>query len=971
MNSLTAVLFLITFLVSRSYSITAPTVTTTYGPVSGTVTQLPTNKTVKSYLGIPFAQAKRFEDPVPPNKWTSTLHANATRSVCPQHVLQGTEYQRPLFNEEHCLMLSVYIPENATSGSRLAVMLWIHGGAFLSGDTLSFNGAVLATEGNVIVIVAAYRLAALGFLSSRSSGLRGNYGMMDQVEAMKWVNKNIASFGGDPDKVTIFGESAGGASVGLLMLSPLARGLFQNAIMQSGTAAVLWAVQERNEADSVARHFAKLLGCDESSLKQCAKKKTFQEITDAQSQIYPKEHVLTFCPVVDGYFLPDSPLKLLKAGNFSARNVMVGVTREDGSIFLAPIPGFVKALNVLNGISREVFKEQIKNRVWTRPQTKKSEDLLIYEYTDWSNASDPIVLRKQFIHLLTDSYFKAPAVESADLLVKKQLPTYFYQLEIAPKINFGVPIPDWYGIFHGADIFYTFGFPLLSQKNLTTETEIIFSKKFMTLWSNFAKTGNPNSPTPLEITWPQYKAEREEYAGLGANLTVRSKIRPEKMALWNEFLPEQFLALEEPTTQSSKLATAEAMSDDNKDTLVLILAILTGVFGAVAVILLVALILIRCKRRHQPASGIFSSKGSSSSDELSDSAALPTKEEGACKLARKAAMFVLNHSRPRPSAYASDSWPSCAEEFWVICTKCRKRHYQIRQAKQLETTVVESLLVIQDQEPSVLMTFTNESPERPNISSTSAYESEVDISAMDSVIETEEEAETSLWIDEKELQHEKRETLNNAVAKLTEGRYSPIASTLNTSWDDVSVTQQKYYQRKMKEVIQAALSVVVPGQEEHMWNCLREETEIADVSEQPPAKRKRIDTGLVQTLISAHNDAENWQTKRQILSLFVNDFSKTELQEMMPGLSKWRIDQARCHATDVGEGQPIHDKPIFRARLDHVKTDHFVDYISRPCFLQDVAYGTRKLKLDSGGHAVIPAVIRTLIPSRIIAQYQA
>ena len=186
----------------------------------------------------------------------------------------------------------------------------------------------------------------------------------------------------------------------------------------------------------------------------------------------------------------------------------------------------------------------------------------------------------------------------------------------------------------------------------------------------------------------------------------------------------------------------------------------------------------------------------------------------------------------------------------------------------------------------MLMTSTNESPERPNISSTSAYESEVDISAMDSVIEPEDEAETSLWIDEKELQHDKRETLNNAVAKLTEGRYSPIASTLNTSWDDVSVTQQKYYQRKMKEVIQAALSVVVPGQEEYMWNCLRDEREIADVSEEPPAKRKRMDIGLVQTLISAHNDAENWQTKRQILSLFVNDFSKTELQEMIPGLSK-------------------------------------------------------------------------------------
>ena len=267
------------------------------------------------------------------------------------------------------------------------------------------------------------------------------------------------------------------------------------------------------------------------------------------------------------------------------------------------------------------------------------------------------------------------------------------------------------------------------------------------------------------------------------------------------------------------------------------------------------------------------------------------------------------------------------------------------------------------------MISTDESPKGPSTSSASQYESEVDISMIS--INEEDDAEVSLWIDEKEHQHQKRNALNHTVAQLTEGRYSPIASTLNTSWDDVSVTQQKYYQRKMKEVFQAALSVVVPGQEQQLWNCVREETELGNVSEEPSAKRKRMDTGLVETLISAHNDAENWQTKRQILSLFVNDFSKTELQQMIPDLSKWRIDQARRHAIDVGEGQPLPDKPIFRTRLDPVKTDHFIDNISRPCFLQDVAYGTRKLKLDSDEHAVIPAVIRTLIPSKIIAQYQA
>ena len=177
-------LMFMTFVVSRSHSTTAPIVTTTYGPVSGSVTKLPTNKTVKSYLGIPFAKAKRFEYPVPPDKWTSTLHANATRSVCPQH-------SRSLLDED-CLRLSVYIPENANSSSGLAVMLWIHGGGFTGGDIILYDGSLLATEGNVIVVAAAYRLGVLGFLSSNSGDLTGNYGMMDQIEAMRWVNKNIA-----------------------------------------------------------------------------------------------------------------------------------------------------------------------------------------------------------------------------------------------------------------------------------------------------------------------------------------------------------------------------------------------------------------------------------------------------------------------------------------------------------------------------------------------------------------------------------------------------------------------------------------------------------------------------------------------------------------------------------------------------------------------------------------------------------
>ena len=122
-------------------------------------------------------------------------------------------------------------------------------------------------------------------------------------------------------------------------------------------------------------------------------------------------------------------------------------------------------------------------------------------------------------------------------------------------------------------------------------------------------------------------------------------------------------------------------------------------------------------------------------------------------------------------------------------------------------------------------------------------------------------------------------------------------------------------------------------------------------------------------MIKAYDQAESWQTKRQILSLFANDFSRRELQTLIPGLTKWRIDQARQHTTEAGKGQAVPEQTIFRKRIDQGKVDHFISYISQPQLHQDVAFGTKTLKLDSGERIIIPAVVRTLIPSRIIEQY--
>ena len=169
------------------------------------------------------------------------------------------------------------------------------------------------------------------------------------------------------------------------------------------------------------------------------------------------------------------------------------------------------------------------------------------------------------------------------------------------------------------------------------------------------------------------------------------------------------------------------------------------------------------------------------------------------------------------------------------------------------------------------------------------------------------EEEVEIWSDEKEIQNKRRQALNDALVNLTSGRFSPILSTLNSSWDDISSTQQKYHTSKAGEAVAVMLSVISPGQEKDLWKCIQNDSDLIERDESSSSKGKHFDThtGLIDVLIKAYDQAESWQTKRQILSLFANDFSRRELQTLIPGLTKWRIDQARQHTTEAGKGQAV------------------------------------------------------------------
>ena len=221
--------------------------------------------------------------------------------------------------------------------------------------------------------------------------------------------------------------------------------------------------------------------------------------------------------------------------------------------------------------------------------------------------------------------------------------------------------------------------------------------------------------------------------------------------------------------------------------------------------------------------------------------------------------------------------------------------------------------------------------------------------------------EHSLYVDEEEELKRKRKVLSDAIVQISDGRISPIQHTSRLPWSELGECQQGYFVRKKGEVIETSLNCLAPGCEADLW--------FATMQSLPVDQCKHSD--VMESLAEAYNQAENRETRLQILSLFVNKFSKSQLQEIIPGLSKRQIDDARTHADLRGPGKHVNPPEIHRMRLETTKTDHFLEFSSTSSLLQDVSYGTKTIKLDSGEKLLVPAAIRTLIPSRIIKQYQS
>lgn len=479
------------------------------GPISGKL-----EDGVWTYLGIPYAAPPvgglRWEEPQPVHPWDEVRPCTEFGPACPQPKSDWTGVMDVGEMSEDCLYLNVWTPAKSPA-ERLAVMVWIHGGAFQTGASSLevYDGHNLAKEG-VVVVSINYRLGPLGFMAhpllSRESrhGVSGNYGLLDQIAALEWVQRNIAVFGGDPYNVTVFGQSAGGMSILDLMASPLAGGLFDRAIVESGPLLNLGFPLNRdaslNAAERMGEEISKKLGCDKEKDELAAlRSRTPQELMEASSGnnlfLSPINLGINLGPNIDGYVLPEDPLKVFLQGRQSAVPLLVGINANEGTVF-APEINLAQYRLMLNFVYRDFADEVLALFPGSTPQEIK------------------LALDK----LITQMGFAASARFTAACMEKVGAPAYLYQFVRTtndPRIRM-------LGSFHSLEIAYVFGnldkIPLQGLEGADVE----LSRKMMAYWVNFAKTGDPNGKD-LE-KWPAYEGGTEQYQELGDTTSTRSNL---------------------------------------------------------------------------------------------------------------------------------------------------------------------------------------------------------------------------------------------------------------------------------------------------------------------------------------------------------------------------------------------------------------------------------------------------------------
>jgi len=501
----------ILFVVGSSAGVQADTIKIESGLISGTVVDEQAG--VRAYKGIPFAAPPvgdlRWKTPQPVEPWKAVRACTEFGPACPQtDRLKIYGLELPEMSED-CLYLNVWTNAKSSDEKR-PVMVWIHGGGNSAGwsHQPSYDGVAFARKGIVLVTIN-YRLGPFGFfahplLSKESEhDCSGNYGILDQLAALKWVQKNIAVFGGDPDCVTIFGESAGGMDVIVLCVSPLSRDLFHRAIIQSGSA--IWSMNHLRRASPTGESA-------EANGESMAKELVGEDVDDvlAALRAIPAEELiektasgLRFSPAIDGWVMTDYPANVYKKGQQHDVPPLAGTNADEGSLF---------AVRISTG-SDEGRLDALRQR-WGE---HADEIMAMY-------PADTAEQKRNVMNLfLTDTMFLAPTRATVRTMSTVSSNAYLYQFTRKQQTG----RLKAFGAFHGSEIPYVFNSSgaIGPTEEEVSETDRKLADAMITYWAQFAKTGDPNgSGLPV---WPVYDAASDQHLELGDTIQVGSGLRKE------------------------------------------------------------------------------------------------------------------------------------------------------------------------------------------------------------------------------------------------------------------------------------------------------------------------------------------------------------------------------------------------------------------------------------------------------------
>nr|AGC24393.1 carboxylesterase [Locusta migratoria] len=533
------IFLLIPYCVAQNYV----TVETPLGSLRGQAEWAVTGQVMYTFKGVPYAEppvgTQRFQPPVAKQPWNGVRDALSAGSMCVQQnngVFSG---------QEDCLFLNVYTPELPSGSTTLRpVMVFIHGGGFINGQGMGF-GPDYFLEAGVVYVSINYRLSVLGFLSTEDLVVPGNMGLKDQVQALRWVQQNIAAFGGDPNSVTIFGQSAGGASVHYLVLSPLAKGLFHRAIAESGAALNPWAFA-RNTRDRAYR-LAQSLGYYGSNntseiVQFLLNVDAYQLISNTYAAL-PTEDVMgifqmVFVPSVepqhDGALLTGEPAVLLSQGAYNDVPYMTGGTSAECLFYVAPSGGLSTAEQIAQ--LDQNFERMIGPdlRLSTAEQrTQGAREVRSFYYGDAT-----ITLQQNSTTVACTSALLFG--EGIDVVVQRMAqhstqPIYYYYFSyVGPLTSY----PNLEGAGHGNEANYMFYFG--GGENLQPGSEgAITRSRLIQMWTNFARYGNPTPNVDSVITqyWTPYTTGGKAYLHFDVNLSIESSLKNDEFSFWHNLLP--------------------------------------------------------------------------------------------------------------------------------------------------------------------------------------------------------------------------------------------------------------------------------------------------------------------------------------------------------------------------------------------------------------------------------------------------